>query len=157
MNIGDIVVVTNKGAIEDMGPPERMYLRPASLFRTTFMGDSNILTGKSIAEDGSQAEIETLLGPLVVNGRIETGATAHLSVRPEQLKIGSLDRKGMIALGEAHVMDVVFQGAHRCCYAQYGANREIELLLHLPPEQSLATGETVPIQVRASDLVLLRD
>ena len=157
MNIGDIVVVINQGAIEDMGPPERVYLKPASLFTATFMGDSNILTGKSVAQDGAQSKIETPLGPLVVEGRIEIGTTAHLSVRPEQLKTGSPDREGMIALGEAQVTDVVFQGAHRRCHAQAGANREIELLLRLPPEQSLTAGETVPIQVQASDLVLLRD
>ncbi len=157
MNIGDVVVVINKGAIEDIGPPERVYLRPASLFTATFMGDSNILTGRSVATDAGQAKIETALGPIIVEGRVEIGATAHLSVRPEHIKIGSTDLEGMTALGEAYVTDVVFRGAHRRCHAQSGPNREIDLLLRLPPEQSLAPGEKVSIQVRATDLVLLRD
>jgi spermidine/putrescine transport system ATP-binding protein len=157
MNIGDVVVVINKGAIEDIGPPERVYLRPASLFTATFMGDSNILTGRSVATDAGQAKIETALGPIIVEGRVEIGATAHLSVRPEHIKIGSTDLEGMTALGEADVTDVVFRGAHRRCHAQSGPNREIDLLLRLPPEQSLAPGEKVSIQVRATDLVLLRD
>ena len=42
MNIGDVVVVINEGRIEDVGPPERVYLKPASLFTARFMGDSNI-------------------------------------------------------------------------------------------------------------------
>jgi spermidine/putrescine transport system ATP-binding protein len=157
MNIGDVVVVINKGAIEDIGPPERVYLRPASLFTATFMGDSNILTGRSVATDAGQAKVETALGPIIVEGRVEIGATAHLSVRPEHIKIGSTDLEGMTALGEAYVTDVVFRGAHRRCHAQSGPNREIDLLLRLPPEQSLAPGEKVSIQVRATDLVLLRD
>ena len=157
MNIGDVVVVINKGAIEDIGPPERVYLRPASLFTATFMGDSNILTGRSVATDAGQAKIETALGPIIVEGRVEIGATAHLSARPEHIKIGSTDLEGMTALGEAYVTDVVFRGAHRRCHAQSGPNREIDLLLRLPPEQSLAPGEKVSIQVRATDLVLLRD
>jgi spermidine/putrescine transport system ATP-binding protein len=157
MNIGDVVVVINKGAIEDIGPPERVYLRPASLFTATFMGDSNILTGRSVATDAGQAKIETALGPIIVEGRVEIGATAHLSVRPEHIKIGSTDLEGMTALGEAYVTDVVFRGAHRRCHAQSGPNCEIDLLLRLPPEQSLAPGEKVSIQVRATDLVLLRD
>ena len=157
MNIGDVVVVINKGAIEDIGPPERVYLRPASLFTATFMGDSNILTGRSVATDAGQAKIETALGPIIVEGRVEIGATAHLSVRPEHIKIGSTDLEGMTALGEAYVTDVVFRGAHRRCHAQSGPNREIDLLLRLLPEQSLAPGEKVSIQVRATDLVLLRD
>ncbi len=157
MNIADVVVVINKGAIEDIGPPERVYLRPASLFTATFMGDSNILTGRSVATDAGQAKVETALGPIIVEGRVEIGATAHLSVRPEHIKIGSTDLEGMTALGEAYVTDVVFRGAHRRCHAQSGPNREIDLLLRLPPEQSLAPGEKVSIQVRATDLVLLRD
>lgn len=157
MNIGDIVVVINRGAIEDMGPPERVYLRPASLFTATFMGDSNILTGKSVTMNGGQVKIETPLGSFVVDGSVEIGATAHLSVRPEQLKVGSVDQNGMILLGDVLITEVVFQGAHRRCHARSEVNREVELLLRLPPEQSLSPGETVPVQVRASDLVLLRD
>lgn len=157
MNVGDIVVVINKGEIEDVGPPERVYLRPASLFTARFMGDSNILTGKSIAVDSRHSRIETALGTFAVDGRVDVGATAHLSVRPEQLRIGSREKDGMIALGEAVVTDVVFQGAHRRCHLRSGANRETELLVRLPPENKLVSGETVPIQVHASDLVLLRD
>jgi spermidine/putrescine transport system ATP-binding protein len=157
MNIADIVVVINRGTIEDMGPPERVYLRPASLFTATFMGDSNILTGRATAANGAQVTIETALGALIVDGRVEAGSTAHLSVRPEQLRIGTPDGEGMIALGEAVITDVVFQGAHRRCHAQSGANREVELLLRLPPEQHLNAGDSVPIQARAADLVLLRD
>ena len=31
MAIGDVIVVMNEGAIEDVGPPERVYLQPATL------------------------------------------------------------------------------------------------------------------------------
>src|SRR5690606_23935988 len=43
MSIADTVVVMNQGRIEDMGPPSRVYLRPASLFAATFMGESNVI------------------------------------------------------------------------------------------------------------------
>ena len=157
MNIADVVVVINKGAIEDVGPPERVYLRPASLFTATFMGDSNILSGTSMAADAGQAKIDTPLGPLVVDGQIEAGTSAHLSVRPEHIKVGVAESDGMIALGDAEITDVVFQGAHRRCHARSGSNHDVDLLLHLPPEQDLTPGQSVSIQVRAADVVLLRD
>lgn len=157
MNIGDVVVVINNGTIEDMGPPERVYLRPASLFTATFMGDSNILSGISVAAEAGQAKVDTPLGPIVVDGHVEIGATAHLSVRPEHIKVGSTHQDGMIVLGEAVITEVVFQGVHRRCHARSGANREVDLLLRLPPEQNLVPGETVPIEARVTDLVLLRD
>ncbi len=157
MSIGDIVVVINKGTIEDIGPPERVYLRPASLFTAKFMGDSNILSGASITGDAGQTKVDTPLGPIIVDGQVENGATAHLLVRPEHIKIRSTNYEGMIALGDALITDVVFQGVHRRCHALAGPNRETDLLLCLPPEQSLTPGETVSIQARAADLVLLRD
>ena len=38
MSIADRIVVMNKGRIEDIGPPSRIYLRPATRFAATFMG-----------------------------------------------------------------------------------------------------------------------
>ena len=37
--LADLLVVMNRGRIEDMGPPERVYARPASLFTAEFMGE----------------------------------------------------------------------------------------------------------------------
>jgi spermidine/putrescine transport system ATP-binding protein len=39
MSIADRVVVMNRGRVEDVGPPSRVYLRPASLFTAAFMGE----------------------------------------------------------------------------------------------------------------------
>jgi len=157
MNIGDVVVVINKGAVEDMGPPERVYLRPASLFTANFMGDSNILTGRTVACNDGRVKVETPLGPLVVEGHAELGATVHLSVRPEQIMVGPQSRDGAISLGDTTVTHVVFQGAHRRCHARSGVDRDVDLVLRLPPDQKLSDGDVVPIYVRAADLVLLRD
>ena len=38
MSIADNVVLVNKGKIEDYGPPERVYLQPATLFRRDLHG-----------------------------------------------------------------------------------------------------------------------
>ncbi len=157
MNIADIVVVINRGAIEDVGPPERVYLRPASLFTATFMGDSNILTGKAVASDAGHTTVDTPLGAIVVEGHVDVGATAHLSVRPEQIKVGAAQSGDMTSLGDARISAMVFQGAHRRCHARLGPNQDIDLLLYVPPEQDLTPGQSVSIQVRAADIVLLRD
>ena len=46
MALADHCVVMNDGRIEDEGPPERVYARPATRFSATFMGESTILAGK---------------------------------------------------------------------------------------------------------------
>ncbi|MBE9552237.1 MAG: ABC transporter ATP-binding protein, partial [Proteobacteria bacterium] len=45
MAIADRIVVMNNGFIEDMGEPERIYLRPASRFTANFMGENNLIEG----------------------------------------------------------------------------------------------------------------
>lgn len=45
MAVVDTIVALNDGRIEDIGDPERIYLRPASRFSARFMGDSNLLEG----------------------------------------------------------------------------------------------------------------
>ena len=157
MNIGDIIVVLNAGKIEDIGSPERVYLRPASLFTARFMGDSNIISGKVLACDDGRTTMDTPLGTLVAGGHAEVGSTAHLSVRPEQIRVGPRESEGTIELGDGTVTDLVFQGGHRRYQVRAGGSGDVNLVLHQSLDVVLSSGETVPIHVRASDVVLLRD
>jgi sulfate/thiosulfate transport system ATP-binding protein len=45
--VADQVVVLNRGKIEQMGPPQDLYERPATPFVTGFLGSVNILKGQS--------------------------------------------------------------------------------------------------------------
>jgi sulfate transport system ATP-binding protein len=45
--VADRVVVLNRGKIEQMGPPQELYDRPATPFVTEFLGSVNILRGES--------------------------------------------------------------------------------------------------------------
>ena len=157
MNIADVIVVVNNGAIEDMGSPERVYLRPSSLFTATFMGDSNILTGRVVGNESQQTKVETPIGNLVVHGQAEVGSLVHLSVRPEQIRVGDTQGSSMISLCNAQVSEILFQGPHRRCLARSGSNQEIDLMLRLPPKQAIMAGDSVPLYVQPEDLVLLRD
>jgi spermidine/putrescine transport system ATP-binding protein len=51
MALADHIVVMNQGRIEDQGPPEQVYARPATRFSAAFMGESTIIKehGKTIA------------------------------------------------------------------------------------------------------------
>jgi len=156
MSIADTIVVLNRGRIEDMGPPDRVYLRPASLFSATFMGESNILEGTVTGRAGGRLRVDTALGPIAVAGEAETGARVHLSVRPEQLKLGAPGSDGAVALGRARLGESVFQGAHRRCRARAGQGGEVELLLRVPPEARIVPGDEVEVHALKDDMVLLK-
>ncbi len=157
MNIADVVVVMNAGRIEDVGPPERVYLRPASLFTATFMGDTNIISGRVTEVHGERVKLETAACSLVVEGTAQTGADVHLSIRPEQLYLGDAPEANAIALGDISVTSNVFQGPNRLCHAHSVDDPTVQWIIRQPPESTAAAGLVMKMWVRQSDIVLLRD
>ena len=158
MAIGDVIVVMNDGFVEDVGPPERVYLRPRSLFTATFMGDSNLIEGRIAAVEGGTARVDTPFGTLRVTAAGVPGGTVTLMLRPEQLALGPA-APGAVSLGEARVVESVFQGTHLRLRAMGamggGEDGAQELLLRLAPGAAAAAGETITIHADPADIVVL--
>ncbi|HEY1769376.1 MAG TPA: ABC transporter ATP-binding protein [Chthoniobacterales bacterium] len=47
MTLGHEMIILNHGQVEQAGPPDELYLRPASLFVANFLGDSNVFAAES--------------------------------------------------------------------------------------------------------------
>ncbi|HEY7686737.1 MAG TPA: ABC transporter ATP-binding protein [Gemmatimonadales bacterium] len=69
-DLGDRIAVLNAGQLEQVGTPEDLYERPASLFVGTFVGRANVLRGAAARALG------------VPDGQV-------VLVRPEQLRFGA--------------------------------------------------------------------
>jgi spermidine/putrescine transport system ATP-binding protein len=155
MSIADTVVVMNRGRIEDMGPPSRVYLRPASLFTATFMGESNVIAGTVAEAVGGKLAVDTPLGRLLVDGQGAAGETVRLCIRPEQLSIAG-SRGTDLFLGQVRVTERSFQGTHLRLHVVSEADGRTELLLRVSVDDDVPVGETVEAHARASDVVVLR-
>ncbi|WP_374376008.1 ABC transporter ATP-binding protein [Dongia sp.] len=152
MSIADRIVVVNKGRIEDMGPPSRVYLKPASLFAATFMGESNVLAGRVTESSGGEIKVETALGGFVVPGQACPDASVHLVLRPEQLQL-SRPEQGII-LGQARVEELSFQGTHCRCHCRIAGQ---DLILRAPVSTGLTAGQVVTLHAALGDVVVLGD
>ena len=148
MALASLIVVMNKGRIEDAGPPQRVYARPATRFTARFMGESTEIAGR--ARDGG---VETVFGLLPVATTVPTGEAVTLVLRPENLRA---DGSGRISLGEARITDAVFQGAHQRVLAA-GAIGEQRFLLRLPPAAATAPGTKLSLSCEAADLIAVRE
>jgi spermidine/putrescine transport system ATP-binding protein len=146
--------VMNKGRIEDMGPPARVYLRPASLFTASFMGESNILTGEVVEATSGVAWVKTRVGTLTVPTHAEIGESVTLSIRPEQLVIGGTGA-GALALGSGTVTETSFQGTHLRAHVTIGGDGG-SLLLRAPAATTLSPGSAVGLAVQPADIVMLK-
>jgi spermidine/putrescine transport system ATP-binding protein len=132
MAIADRIVVMNQGRIEDHGPPREVYLNPRTLFSAGFMGEVN----KIAVTDG-----QSVMGPLVPG-------TGTLCIRPEAIGL-----EGALKLGSARITDLAFFGTHIRAHAAPVAAPEVDLILHLPPETAVATGDVLDLCARAHVLL----
>ena len=62
MALADLIVVMNKGRIEDQGEPQRVYSHPGSCFTATFMGESTLIEGSVREISGEMLVIDTPVG-----------------------------------------------------------------------------------------------
>ncbi len=152
MAIADRIVVMNEGSIEDQGPPERIYLRPASRFTATFMGESNLFDGRVTGTAGETVTVETAFGAFPVNGSVGTGDTAALVIRPEHMHIEPGENR--LPLGAATVTETGFFGTHHQCLATLPGH-EGPLRIRLPQRFSPAAGTVLPLFADPADMVLV--
>lgn len=151
MAIADAIVVMNDGFIEDVGEPERIYLKPASRFVADFMGESNFIDGKIAGSSGGRVSVDTPLGRFECEGAAETGAAVTLSLRPEHIKTG---HEGSHALGAATVLEAGFFGTHHQCSATLNG-METPFKIRLPQRETIVAGNAIELSIDPADLVLL--
>ena len=149
MALADSVVVLHAGRIEDQGPPQRVYLRPATPFTARFMGDSNVLEGQVI--DGA-AVVETALGQIPFTAGQADGAEGGqvaVCIRPEHLRP---DADGPARLGEGRLLERHFVGTHQRWRVAAGGQ---ELVLFVDPGLPWGADMVVPLSCDPANVILL--
>ena len=98
MALSDVVVVMNAGRIEQAGPPDEIYRRPASRFVADFIGRANFLHADVLAADGENVEISLMETSLTIPAGAghRPGGTAVIVARPESVRIGEGDLRAKI-------------------------------------------------------------
>jgi putative spermidine/putrescine transport system ATP-binding protein len=85
--LSDRIAIYNEGRIEQIGTPEDLYERPASVFVADFVGDSTIIRGRYkngiLIHDGEELRV----GP--ATGDIAEDANAAIVVRPHRFRLVS--------------------------------------------------------------------
>ncbi len=89
--MSDRIAIMNDGRIVQQGTPREIYTRPASVFASDFIGETNLLEGTVRAQADGQATLVLRTGrrssaaPAPPGWR--TGTAATLSVRPESIRV----------------------------------------------------------------------
>jgi ABC-type Fe3+/spermidine/putrescine transport system ATPase subunit len=105
LTMSDRIAVMRAGRIEQVGAPRDIYETPATVFVASFIGNTNLLTGKSRGGAAVECAGVTLVtaGPPAAAGEPTT-----VAVRPERIRLdGSPGLDNEVA---ATVTHVVYQG-----------------------------------------------
>ena len=102
MALADHCVVMNDGRIEDEGPPERVYARPATRFSADLHGRKHAAFGQGVRMRRHATMVETRLGR---SGRSqssagEPGFEVTLAIRPEHITLEPQARIGLARRGQ---------------------------------------------------------
>jgi ABC-type Fe3+/spermidine/putrescine transport system ATPase subunit len=82
--IADIIVVMNKGVVEQTDTPENLYARPANAKVARFLGFHNLVKGNIMADGAVSTELGVLL---VADHTVPPGTDVTVLIRPDGAKV----------------------------------------------------------------------
>lgn len=113
--MSDEIFVINKGKIQQSGTPTDIYDEPINRFVADFIGESNIIPGKMLADFSVEFVGETFE---CVDQGFHPNEAVEIVIRPEDLEI-TTPEKGKL---QVEVDSQLFRGVHYeiCCYDKNG-------------------------------------
>ena len=144
--MSDRVGVMSRGRLEQVGPPEELYARPASTFVADFVGEANILAAE-VVEAPRQGRVILRLA----NGQTVAAACAPeaaaiagaLILRPEKIRLATVPGAGPFIPGI--VESAFFTGAFRRFVIQLGGGMRVTLLATDAAAAATALGAAVSL------------
>ncbi len=87
--LSDRVAVMNAGVIEQIGSPEEIYAAPRSAFVADFIGLSNFLAGRLVANDGAHSRVDVAGHVVTARSSPEpaVGDDVLVFVRPNEVEL----------------------------------------------------------------------
>jgi spermidine/putrescine transport system ATP-binding protein len=142
LTMSDRIAVMNAGNVDQIGTPNEIYDRPATVFVASFIGEANLWAGRRTGRANRDfVEIEVLGSTLKArpgDTTIEPGGVATLMVRPERIKVSPLSNEaptGDVASVRATVSDLTFLGP--VVRLSLTAPDDSTIIAHVGPEQDL--------------------
>ncbi|MBX0326268.1 ABC transporter ATP-binding protein [Oscillochloris sp. ZM17-4] len=123
--LADVVALLNAGRLEQAGPPEAIYRRPASLWAARFLGLRNLAPGRHLGDGRVATGLGELAGTLI--GELAPGADAVAVIAPDAAAPAGASR----LRGELESLQ--FRGRHYRVGLRAAGGQLIDLDMAAPP------------------------
>ena len=153
MAVSDRIAVMNGGVIQHIGTPKNIYQRPANLFVATFIGRTNVLDGRLIAEGGF-TYLETASGYRAeikgVRNEYRKDQDIIISVRPEEFKLSEGGDEGIAAT----VKSCVFLGLNTHYFVTLSTGEDAEIIQESSIDSIIEPGSEIRLTINTQKVNL---
>ncbi|WP_338724058.1 ABC transporter ATP-binding protein [Devosia sp. XK-2] len=111
MALADLIVVMSDGRIEQAAAPREIFERPATAFVARFMGDHNVVSGRSAGDGDGLAQLDVAEGGrfAAMGPAPAPGQPLDIAVRTDRVRLGEAAAKGLGFTGM--VSNIEYRGA----------------------------------------------
>jgi putative spermidine/putrescine transport system ATP-binding protein len=146
MVMSDRICLMNHARIEQLGTPDELYFRPATLFAADFLGESNLVDG-TVAENGGDTTVlqrpDGTTITALANAKVRKGEAVKAMVRPECVRILQ-DGDAADNTARGVLKDVIMTGHVTKYFVELADGTEmVSTQLTHGPIAGIATGRTV--------------
>ncbi len=149
LTMSDRIAVMSRGRVEQIGTPEEIYDRPASIFVAGFIGSANLLPGTlSRVGDAPVALLDSGVRLAVPSaGDAREGGPITVMLRPERITVGRGDADGDGHSLPAVIKDVIFQGSSLRMIADAPGHTELLVTVEADDDTpDLRPGDEITLQ-----------
>ncbi len=158
MALSDVVVVMNRGEIEQTGGPKEVFQEPATLFAARFLGCSNVIPGHVATMGGERAVTVEIAGGVRISGSWrdatppKAGEVVDIAFRPGVVTLGHSSADPSNTL-EGQVLTAAFLG-HSVDYTIKVGDMAIRA--ETSPDTAVPAGSTARLHISARHAFVYR-
>jgi iron(III) transport system ATP-binding protein len=156
LTMSDSVAVMHEGVFVEEATPKELYLRPRSAFTATFLGETNLITGKVVGRAASDGlwQVDTPHGPIVctTDYGLEGQDSVWVACRPEGVVVTATRPLGENVF-PGRITAVVFAGDQITYSIAMGAQA---IQVKSEPFSGFQDGDQVFVQLPPERCLLIR-
>jgi putative spermidine/putrescine transport system ATP-binding protein len=157
MALADLIVVMNDGRIEQASSPREVFERPSSSFVARFMGDHNVISGKTTGEENGLVTLDVIGGgSFSARGEPRPVSTpVDVAIRIDHVRIGETPFPGLGFTGI--VSNLEYRGPSVKLTLDGAGIKDFTAIVtdtafHATP---VTVGDAVPVHWDAEDTIVL--
>ncbi|WP_109465356.1 ABC transporter ATP-binding protein [Albibacillus kandeliae] len=114
MTVASRIAVMDEGQLIQVATPDRIYETPVSVYVADFIGDVNIIEGKTTLIEDGQYQIDWAEGQMPLHAAssqpFDKGQTCFVAIRPEKVAISAEKPQAADNIVQGKVLDIAYLG-----------------------------------------------